>query len=80
MAEVTVYWRPMCGYCAILKGELDERGIAYDNINIWENRDQAEVVKAANGGDELVPTVKIGEDFMANPSVDQVLAALDAAA
>lgn len=80
MADVTVYWRPMCGYCELLKRALDRHGVAYQPVDIWEDRTQADVVKAANGGDELVPTVKVGERFMANPSVDQVLAALDAAA
>ncbi|MGI8575205.1 MAG: glutaredoxin family protein [Egibacteraceae bacterium] len=78
-SALTVYWRPMCGYCAILKRALDDRGIAYDDVDIWTHRDQAEVVRRANGGDELVPTVRIGETFMANPSVDEVLAVLDAA-
>jgi mycoredoxin len=77
--DVTVYWRPMCGYCETLKRSLERRGVAYDAVNIWERRDEAEVVKAANGGDELVPTVRVGERFMANPSLDEVLAALPAA-
>ena len=80
MPDVTVYWRPMCGYCESLKRSLERREIAYDAVNIWEDRSQAEVVKAANGGDELVPTVRIGETFMPNPSLDQVLRLLDEAA
>lgn len=77
-STLTVYSRPMCGYCSMLRRELDDRGIAYADVDIWVHRDQAEVVRRANGGDELVPTVRIGETFMANPSVDEVLAALEA--
>ena len=77
MADVTVYWRPMCGYCETLKGALAARGVAYDGVNIWDDRSQAEIVRQANNGDELVPTVRVGSRFMPNPTVDEVLAAVD---
>lgn len=80
VANVTVYWRPMCGYCETLKDELSAKGIDYESVDIWNDRDQAEMVKSANNGDELVPTVRVGETFMANPTVDDVVAAMDAAA
>jgi glutaredoxin-like protein len=74
--DVTIYWRPMCGYCEQLKGELDRRGVAHVDVDIWEDRTQAEIVKAATGGDEIVPTVQIGETFLVNPSADEVEAVL----
>lgn len=80
LADVTVYWRPMCGYCELLKRSLQRQGIAFDDVDIWNDREQAEVVKSANNGDELVPTVRVGERFLANPSVDEVVDAIRAAA
>lgn len=77
MPSVTVYWRPMCGYCMTLKRELERHGVPFDSIDIWNNREQAEVVREANGGDELVPTVQVGQRFLGNPSVDEVLTALE---
>ena len=80
MAGVTIYWRPMCGYCETLKGELSARGVAYDTIDIWEDRSKAEVVRQATGGDEIVPTVQVGDDlFLVNPSAEEVLEAASAA-
>lgn len=76
MARVTVYWRPMCGYCSRLKGELDRRGIAYDSVDIWSDRSQAAVVAEANDGDELVPTVKVEDRFLVNPPLDELLSAI----
>lgn len=76
MPDVTVYWRPGCGYCEQLKGELARRDVPYASVNIWEDRDQAEIVRRANGGDEVVPTVQIGESFLVNPSPDAVVEAL----
>jgi mycoredoxin len=78
MADVTVYWRPMCGYCEILKRDLARRGIDFASIDIWQDREKAEVVKHATGGDEIVPTVQVGDRFFVNPSVDEVLGALPA--
>lgn len=79
MANVTVYWRPLCGYCETLKSALTRRGVAYEAVDIWANREQAEIVKQANNGDELVPTVRVGKRYLPNPSVEQVLATLEAA-
>jgi mycoredoxin len=76
--DVTVYWRPMCGYCHTLKTGLRDRGIPYTPVDIWADRSQADVVKRATGGDETVPTVRVRERFLVNPSVDEVIAALHA--
>lgn len=80
MPEVTLYWRPMCGYCETLKTALRRRGVAFEAVNIWEHRDQAEVVKRANNGDELVPTVRVGERFLSNPSLPEVVGLIEDAA
>ncbi len=78
MAGVTIYWRPMCGYCETLKGELNARGVNYDTVDIWQDRSKADIVKAVTGGDEIVPTVQVGDLFLVNPSADEVLEAAGA--
>ena len=79
MAGVTIYWRPMCGYCEVLKRELEQRGIDFEMVDIWEDRSKAEIVRQANGGDEVVPTVEIAGRFLVNPSAAEVIAAAEAA-
>lgn len=77
MADVTVYWRPMCGYCETLKAGLARRGIPYTEVDIWADRSKADIVRQANPeGHEVVPTVQVGDRFFVNPSVDEVLAAI----
>jgi mycoredoxin len=76
--DVTVYWRPMCGYCEVLKRGLTRRGVDFTEIDIWARRDKAAVVRSATGGDEVVPTVQVGDRFLVNPSADEVLEALAA--
>lgn len=75
MSDVTVYWRPMCGYCEELKSELARRGVDFASVDIWSDRAQAEVVRSATSGDEIVPTVQVGEEVLVNPSAEEVLAA-----
>jgi len=79
MMAVTIFWRPMCGYCEILKRDLQRAGVAYTDVDIWRDRDKAEIVRAATGGDEIVPTVQVGDRFFVNPSVDEVVVAARAA-
>ena len=68
----------MCGYCNTLKRQLSDRGVPFTEVDIWRERDQAEVVRQATGGDEIVPTVRVGERFLVNPSADEVVEALHA--
>lgn len=75
MASITVYWRPMCGYCEELKDALRSRDIDFDEVDIWNDRSKAELVQQASGGDEIVPTVQVGDRFLVNPSLDEVLEA-----
>lgn len=79
MDPVIVYWRPMCGYCEILKGELARRGVTFTDVDIWRDRAKADIVRAATGGDEIVPTVQVGDRFFVNPTADEVVAAAQAA-
>lgn len=71
-----MYWRPGCGFCAALQRRLDDLGVPYEQVNIWEDPAGAEFVRQANGGNELVPTMAVGQQVLGNPSADQVLRAV----
>ena len=73
---LTLYWRPRCPYSALLKARLRLARIPFDAVNIWEDSEAAGIVRSVNDGDELVPTVRIGERFLSNPSFREVRAAL----
>jgi mycoredoxin len=78
MPEVVVYTRPGCPFSAKLRAKLRLARIAYTPVDIWEDSEAAAVVRSVNDGDELVPTVRIGEIFLSNPSLRQVRHALAA--
>ncbi|MDZ7883650.1 MAG: glutaredoxin domain-containing protein [Mycobacterium sp.] len=74
---IEVMWRPGCPFCMKLRGALRRRGIDTTEIDIWSEPEGAARVRAATGGDETVPTVFIGSRALVNPSVKQVVAAVE---
>ena len=80
--ELTVYWRPACGFCSSLRRQLEQTDLTYAEVNIWDDPSGAAVVRAYAGGNETVPTVVVGEVGSAravglvNPSARDVLAAV----
>lgn len=79
---VTMYSTTWCGYCHRLKTQLDSAGIAYTVIDIEEQPETAAFVEEVNGGNAVVPTVRVtptsggDEVVMTNPSLIQVKQAL----
>lgn len=79
-SPITVYWRPGCGFCSALMHGLDRSELRYQRADIWEDEDAAAYVRSVAGGNETVPTVRIGGTALVNPSAQQVLAAVAAEA
>lgn len=77
MAAVTMYWRPGCGFCTMLRRDLDAAGLEYELINIWEDPAAAEYVRSVARGYETVPTVTVGDTALVNPGLRQITALLE---
>lgn len=76
VSDVTIYWRPGCGFCAKLE---DTISAVRDNAtwhNIWQDEDAAAFVRSVNNGNEIVPTVVIDGQAHTNPDPGLVLEAL----
>jgi len=72
-APVTLFWRPGCLYCRRLRTKLKRAGVHVDEINIWEDPAGAAFVRSVTGGDETVPTVRVGTRSFVNPSPRHLL-------
>lgn len=70
--EVEFYWRPGCPFCLMLQEPLARSGLPVREVNIWEDPDAAARVRSVAGGNEVVPTVFIGDRAMVNPSFADV--------
>lgn len=61
MKPVEIYTSPLCGFCHAAKRLLDQKGVAYDEIDVLQNPDRKpEMIQRANGG-RTVPQIFVGE-------------------
>lgn len=75
--RITMFSTTWCGYCTRLKAQLDREGIGYDEVNIENVPEAAQIVERVNGGNQTVPTVLFPDGSAAtNPSLIQVKATL----
>ena len=73
MAKLTMYSTQWCGYCQRLKAQLKRENIEFDEVDIEQDENAANLVEKVNGGNRTVPTV-VYEDgtSVTNPSLIQV--------
>ncbi|MFI8278744.1 glutaredoxin domain-containing protein [Streptomyces sp. NPDC085929] len=62
-----VYWRPGCGYCLRLRIRLGRGARRVHWVDIWRDPAGAAAVRAANDGNETVPTVVVAGRPHTNP-------------
>ena len=56
-----------------LERQLAESDLAIQFRNIWEDPEAAEFVRTHAHGNEVVPTIQVGEAVMVNPTAGDVL-------
>ncbi len=57
MASVEIYTSPMCGFCHAAKRLLTQKGVAFEEIDVWsEPSKKAEMIQRAHGG-RTVPQI-----------------------
>lgn len=76
MSGATVYWRPGCPFCLALRVGLRLTRTPHALVDVREDAEASAFVRRHNGGDELVPTVAVGDRVLSNPSVREVRRAL----
>jgi mycoredoxin len=70
---LTMYSTTWCGYCHRLKSQLDREGIAYEVVDIEQDRASETFVKSVNNGNAVVPTLRFDDgSTLTNPSIVQV--------
>lgn len=61
MAKVTIYTRPMCGYCARALRLLKDKGVDFQEIEAgFDQKLRQEMIQRANGGSTF-PQIFIGD-------------------
>lgn len=68
MGEITVYGNPWCGDCRRAKKFLQDRGIAFHEVNVDENPEAIALVMRVNDGRRKIPTFEVdGRYFSSSP-------------
>ncbi|MFJ8011005.1 glutaredoxin domain-containing protein [Streptomyces sp. NPDC096339] len=67
-----VFWRPGCKYCIRLRIRLGRSARQLHWVNIWRDPVGAAAVRAANDGNETVPTVVVAGRPYTNPDPEWV--------
>ena len=62
MADVTMFTKPGCPYCAAAKDHYSNQGIVFDEINVIGNLEAQKKVLELSGGERIVPVVVDGEE------------------
>jgi len=57
--KIVVYTTPWCGDCKAANRFLEERGIAYEEIDIDQHPEAARIVMRLNDGMRKVPTLDV---------------------
>ncbi|MEU0782701.1 glutaredoxin domain-containing protein [Streptomyces sp. NPDC006173] len=74
-----VFWRAGCSYCLRLRMRLGRSSRQLHWVDIWRDPAGAEVVRAANDGNETVPTVIVAGRPHVNPDPEWVRAQITSA-
>jgi mycoredoxin len=65
MEAITMYSAGWCPDCWRTKKFLRDRGVEFHEVNIEEDEEAEELVLRVNHGRRKIPTLKIGERFIA---------------
>jgi mycoredoxin len=74
--DITMFWRPGCGFCSALERQMIKHDLTFEKHNIWDEPESAAFVRSVANGNEVVPTLVVKGTPFVNPSIDQVLSAL----
>jgi len=57
MADVVIYTKPGCPYCAAAKKSYDDKGVSYDELDVKSDPEIAEKAQGLAGGTKIVPVI-----------------------
>jgi glutaredoxin len=78
-APAIVYFKPGCPFGIRLRAALWLRGVPYVAIRFRDDEAGAAQVRTVNDGNEISPTVRVGDVWLTNPRWRQVAAEMRAA-
>ena len=71
MNRVKVYSTPGCPYCKRVKDFLKEKNVEFEDINVAENEEAAEMI-AEKTGQLGVPVTQVGDKFVVGDDKEKI--------
>jgi glutaredoxin 3 len=59
--KITIYTTPICPYCVRAKQLLKKKGAAYDEIDVFMDKNAREEMEEKSNGARTVPQIFIGD-------------------
>jgi mycoredoxin len=75
-SDLIVYYRPGCPFAAKLRAKLKLARVPYSAVTFGQDATADEAVRNINGGNEISPTVQVGDHYLTNPSISQIRKAM----
>ncbi len=71
-SDLLVYYRPGCPFAAKLRLKLKLARMSYRAIRFGEDATADAAVREVNDGNEISPTVRVGDRYLTNPTLRQI--------
>ena len=69
--KIRLFIKPYCGWCEQAKDWLDERGIAYDEIDVIADRAAFDEMRRLSG-QTLAPVIDVNGEILADFGADEL--------
>jgi glutaredoxin len=69
--KIRLFVKPFCGWCDEAKDWLEERGIAYDELDVISDRAAFKEMKELSG-QTLAPVIEVDGEVLADFDTDQL--------
>jgi mycoredoxin len=71
-SDLVVFYKPGCPFAAKLRLKLRLNRIPFRSARFGMDPQADAAVRAANNGNEVSPTVRIGDRYVGNPTLRQI--------
>jgi glutaredoxin len=73
-SDLVVFYKPRCPFAAKLRLKLRLNRMPFRSVRFGVDPESDAAVRAANSGNEVSPTVRVGDRYLGNPTLGQIRA------
>lgn len=62
--KVKIYGTPTCNYCQQAKAFFTEKGVAFEALDVMQDKDALQEMRRISGGARTVPVIAVGDTVL----------------